>query len=118
VNLKRRFTVNCPDCQTKCRKYGKHRNGLTRYQCRRCEPTFTEERTTPLEGMYTPLDRADQVLSLLVEGCSINTIERVTGVHHGTILKLLVLVGDKCEKLMGRVIVNVPAKDVQCDEIC
>ena len=27
------------------------------------------------------------------------------------------LVGEKCEKLMGRLIVNVPVTDVQCDEI-
>jgi IS1 family transposase len=32
-------------------------------------------------------------------------------------MKLLVLAGEKCEKLMGRVIVNVPVKDVECDEI-
>jgi IS1 family transposase len=67
--------------------------------------------------MYTPLDKAEQILSLLVEGCSINTIERVTQVHHTTILKLLVLVGEKCNRLMGRMIVNVPVTDVQCDEI-
>jgi hypothetical protein len=30
---------------------------------------------------------------------------------------LLVLAGEKCEKLMGRLIVNVPVKDVQADEI-
>jgi hypothetical protein len=40
-------------------------------------------------------------------------VERVTGVHHGTILKLLVLAGEKCEKLMGRVIVNVPVWDMR-----
>jgi hypothetical protein len=67
--------------------------------------------------MYTPLDKAEQILKLLVEGCSVNTIERVTGVHHTTILKLLVLAGEKCAALMGRLIVNVPVKDVQCDEI-
>ena len=52
-----------------------------------------------------------------MEGCSINTIERVAEVHHTTILKLLVLVGEKCAKLMGRMVVNVPVTDVQCDEI-
>jgi hypothetical protein len=67
--------------------------------------------------MYTKVDGAEEVLKLLVEGCSINTIQRVTGVHHGTILKILAVAGEKCEKLMGRVIVNVPVTDVQCDEI-
>lgn len=37
--------------------------------------------------------------------------------NHDTILKLLVAAGEKCEKLMGRLIVNVPVKDVQCDEM-
>jgi hypothetical protein len=42
---------------------------------------------------------------------------RITGVDGNTITKALVLAGDRCEKLMGRLIVNVPVKDVQCDEI-
>ena len=32
-------------------------------------------------------------------------------------MKLLVLAGEKAEKLMGRLIVDVPVKDVQADEI-
>ncbi len=56
-------------------------------------------------------------LQLLIEGCSIGSTERISGLHRDTILKLLVLAGLKCEKLMGRLIVNVPVKDVQCDEM-
>jgi hypothetical protein len=32
-------------------------------------------------------------------------------------MKLLVAAGEKCETLMGRLIVNVPVRDVQADEI-
>jgi len=67
--------------------------------------------------MTTPQDKALLALRLLVEGCSIRAIERTTELHRDTILKLLVLTGEKCEKLMGRLIVNVPWRDVQCDEI-
>ena len=109
--------MTCHNCRIEAKKFGKHRNGLQRFRCAQCRKTFTESHETPLDGMYTPLDKAEQILGLLVEGCSINTIERVTGVHHGTILKLLVVAGEKCEKLMGRVIVNIPVRDVQCDEI-
>ena len=109
--------MTCPNCRSACRRFGKHRNGLARFQCRECKKTFTEPHADPLGGMYTQVARAEDVLKMLVEGCSINTIERVTGVHHGTILKILVLTGEKCEKLMGRLVVNVPVKDVQCDEI-
>ncbi|MGC9972253.1 MAG: IS1 family transposase [Bryobacteraceae bacterium] len=41
----------------------------------------------------------------------------MTGVHRDTILRLLVLAGERCEKLMGRLLVNVPVHDVECNEI-
>jgi IS1 family transposase len=67
--------------------------------------------------MYTGLEDADKVLSMLVEGCSVSSVKRLTGIHPKTILKLLVVAGERCEKVMGRLIVNVPVRDVQCDEI-
>jgi transposase-like protein/IS1 family transposase len=109
--------VTCHNCRTECRKFGKHRNGLRRYQCKQCHKTFTEPRQKPLEGMYTDLAAAEMVLRLLLEGNSVSTIERVTGVHHGTILKLLVLAGEKCERIMAAKIRNVEVRDVECDEV-
>jgi IS1 family transposase len=67
--------------------------------------------------MYTPLEKAVQVLHLLVEGCSVRSIERLTGVHRDTILRLLVVVGERCERLMTERVRNVQVRDVQCDEI-
>lgn len=40
-----------------------------------------------------------------------------TGVDINTHMKLLVRAGEKCERVMGRLIVNVPVKGVECDEI-
>jgi transposase-like protein/IS1 family transposase len=117
VNLKEIPAMTCSDCQTECKRKGKDRKGNQRYQCRQCKRTFTEPHSKPLGGMYTEVAKAEEVLKLLVEGCSVNTIERVTGVHHGTILKILVVAAEKCEKLMGRLIVNVPVRHVECDEI-
>jgi IS1 family transposase len=56
-------------------------------------------------------------LQLLVEGSSVRAIGRITGVHKTTVLNLLVLVGEGCERLMERRIRNVKVKDVQADEI-
>jgi IS1 family transposase len=44
-------------------------------------------------------------------------VERVTDVHHTTILKLLVLAGEKCERIMAAKIRNVEVRDVECDEL-
>jgi IS1 family transposase len=67
--------------------------------------------------MYLPIEKAEMVLRMLLEGNSVSSVERITEVHHTTILKLLVLAGEKCERIMGEKIRSVPVKDVQCDEL-
>lgn len=67
--------------------------------------------------MNLSMDKSLMCLNLLVEGCSVRSIERITGVHRDTILDLLVTVGAKCEKLMDERIHNLSVKDVQADEI-
>ena len=108
--------MTCHNCQSICNRFGKHRNGLQRYRCSQCRKTFTEDHTRPLAEMRLPVEKAISIVRLFVEGCSVRTIERVTEVHRDTIL-VLVLAGERCNKLMGRLIVNVPVKDVQLDEI-
>jgi IS1 family transposase len=56
-------------------------------------------------------------LRLLLEGNSIRSTERITDLDRNTIMKLLVLAGEKCERLLGDKIRNIPARDVQADEI-
>jgi transposase-like protein len=108
--------MTCHNCRIEAKRFGK-RNGLQRYRCAQCGKTYTEPHERPLDAMTTPIDKALLAMRLLVEGNSIRSIERITELHRDTILKLLVLIGEKCEKLMGRMIVNVPVTDVQCDEI-
>ncbi len=67
--------------------------------------------------MYLPIEKAELVLKLLVEGNSVSTVERITEVHHTTILKLLVLVGEKCERIIAEKVRNVEVRDVECDEV-
>lgn len=107
----------CHNCQLKARKFGKHRNGLQRFRCNPCRRTFTEEHERPLENMRLPIDKALLCLQLLLEGNSVRSTERITGVEKKTILSLLVLAGEKCERLLNEKIKNVPVQDVQADEI-
>jgi IS1 family transposase len=67
--------------------------------------------------MYLPVEKAEMVLRLLLEGNSVSSVERVTEVHHTTILKLLVQVGEKCERIMAEKVRNVEVRDVECDEV-
>jgi IS1 family transposase len=54
---------------------------------------------------------------MLVEGVSIRSIQRITGVEKKTILSLLVLAGEKCERLLDEKIRKAKVNDIQLDEI-
>ncbi len=66
---------------------------------------------------YLSFDKKVQVLNALVEGSSICSIARMTGVNKRTILRLLCEAGERAKEVMDREIVNVKAQFVQCDEI-
>jgi hypothetical protein len=70
-----------------------------------------------LEGSYLPQERIVLALRLLLEGNSLRSTQRITDIDINTLMKILVLAGEKCEKVMARLIVNVLVKDVQADEI-
>jgi IS1 family transposase len=57
------------------------------------------------------------VISALVEGCSVRSAVRMTGVSKGAVLRLLASVGKACQEYQDVTIRNVPAKRVQVDEI-
>ena len=57
------------------------------------------------------------ILGLLVEGNSINATCRITGAAKATVLRLLADVGTACTEYQNKVLVKLPCKRVQCDEI-
>ncbi len=107
--------MTCPNCHTGCRKFGK-RAHHQRYQCLQCRKVFTEGRSGVLNGMYLPVEKAEMILRMLLEGNSVSSVVRRTEVHQKTVLKLLVLAGEKAERIMAKNIVNVQVRDVECDE--
>lgn len=64
-----------------------------------------------------PIAKRVAVISALVEGCSVRSTSRLTGVAKGTILRLLADVGTACATFQDDAIRNVAAKRVQIDEI-
>ena len=57
------------------------------------------------------------MVAALVEGNSINSTVRMTGISKPTILKLVAELGRACRDHHDSAVRNVPAKRVQCDEI-
>src|SRR5579872_555887 len=110
--------MNCPSCQSESKRFGKHRNGLQRYRCLGCRKTFTEDHAPAFRiEDYLNDPRGVMAIQLLIEGCSIRTAERVTGLHRDAIMRLLVTLGERCEALLASLVRNVKVSDVQADEI-
>jgi transposase-like protein len=94
--------VTCPTCKIECKRHGRDRKGNQRYKCADCSKTFLGARKKDLGAMSLPFEKAELILSVLLEGNSVSSVVRLTGVHQKTILKLLVLAGEKCERIMAR----------------
>jgi transposase-like protein/IS1 family transposase len=107
----------CHNCKIEAKKSGKDRKGNQRYRCNQCKRRFQEQQERLLGNMYLPEDKTLLVLNLLLEGNSIRSIERITGVEKKTITRVLLHAGEHCEELMRRKIKGVAVKDVEADEI-
>ncbi len=62
-------------------------------------------------------ERKIQILKMLVEGMSIRSVERITGTHRDTIIRLMVRIGKGCEKLLEDNMKGFHSKYLQADEI-
>ena len=62
-------------------------------------------------------EKKEQVIRCLLEGSSIRSTERLTGVHRDTIMRLMVRAGDGSKKLMDEKLRNLHLQQIQMDEI-
>jgi IS1 family transposase len=62
-------------------------------------------------------EKKTMAVSLLCEGSSIRAIERITGIHRDTVMRLGVRVGQACAKIQDERFRNLPCRQLECDEI-
>ena len=108
----------CSTCQVPARRVGHDRHGRQRYRCPTCRRTFysPEDALRP-DGRRLSENDVILCLRLLLEGNSIRSTERLTGVEKKTIIRIVVQKGALCQQFMGRVAYKLAVEDVQCDEI-
>jgi IS1 family transposase/transposase-like protein len=109
--------MNCQACNATTKKFGKDRKGNQRYRCLTCKKISVESQPRLLGDMILDEAKAISVLQHLVEGCSVRTTSRIVDVHPRTILNLLSLAGERCERMMTERIKHLTVSDVQCDEL-
>lgn len=64
-----------------------------------------------------PSEKKVMAVSMLCEGSSIRSIERVTGVHRDTVMRLGARVGEACAKIQDEKMRNIQSAEIQIDEI-
>jgi IS1 family transposase/transposase-like protein len=98
-------------------KRGKDRNGNQRMKCLACGKYFVVEGARPLGDMRISMKQATIALGMLLEGMSISSVERITGLHGDTIGSLILTAGERCQNLLNTKVQGVEVKDVEADEI-
>ena len=63
------------------------------------------------------IEKQIMIASLLVEGNSIRSIERITGTHRDTIMRLGITLGEKAQDILDKKMKNLNCKNIQADEI-
>jgi transposase-like protein len=108
---------SCTSCGGRAIRWGKDGAGVQRFRCKACKATFATREARPLGRMLLSLEKATLCVSLLAEGSSIRSTERVTGVHRDTICRLLQVAGAKSEAVLSGLVRKLECKDIQCDEL-
>jgi IS1 family transposase/transposase-like protein len=99
------------------RKNGTDKHGNPRIRCCLCGKSWIVKGPRPLGDMRIEMQQAVMVLRMLIEGCSIRTIERLADVNRNTIMALLLLIGERCQRFLKARIRNVQTGDIQVDEL-
>lgn len=64
-----------------------------------------------------PKEKQVQVIAALAEGSSIRSVERMTGIHRDTVMRLGVKVGTACEQILSEKMNGLNSSRVEVDEI-
>src|SRR4030043_1830476 len=62
-------------------------------------------------------EKQEVAIAALVEGASIRSVERMTGVHRDSLMRLMVRIGQGCANLMDSYMQNLKCQNLQVDEI-
>jgi len=71
----------------------------------------------PCKAINLPDEKLYRILDCLSEGCSVRSTARLCDVTISTVLRVLRIAGEKCERILQEQIREVPVRDVQADEL-
>ncbi|MEY2831385.1 MAG: hypothetical protein RLZZ574_643 [Cyanobacteriota bacterium] len=77
------MNIKCPRCQSDNTRKDGHVNGKQRWECKDCGRIFRDSYST--KGYHPQIKQF--CLTMYLNGMGFRAIERVTGIHHTTIIQ-------------------------------
>jgi transposase-like protein len=97
-------------------KYGKNFDKPLFY-CRTCGKRFAATQKTPLFGAHLSTEQIHQIIHHAAEGTSVRATSRLLGINHITVNKVIVKVGEYCQKFYHEMMSSLHLTEVQLDEL-
>jgi transposase-like protein/IS1 family transposase len=111
--------MTCHNCRLEMVKagfFGKCR--VQRWKCQECAKRFSEPQQKPFGAdVRLPREKVCMILNCLVEGNSVRGTARLCDVEKRTVLNILTLAGEACERLFEKQVRNVRVHDLELDEV-
>jgi transposase-like protein/IS1 family transposase len=112
--------VTCIRCQHQtCKRFGHFgKRRIQRWCCTSCKATFSEPHPKlTRDMMLSKPESALRAIHCLLEGCSIRSTERLTGINRNTIMRLLIVAGYRSARVMDTTMRNLHPRYLEFDEI-
>jgi len=110
--------MTCHSCKIETVKAGRGRSNAQRWKCQQCGKRFSEQRKKPFGAdVRLPQEKVCMILNCLVEGNSVRGTARLCDVEKRTVLNILTLAREACERLFTESVRNVNVGQLQADEI-
>ncbi len=110
--------MTCHNCRSQMVKAGFYgTKKVQRWKCQQCGKRLSEPPTRPFNtDVRLPQDTVVRILHCLAEGCSVRSTARLCDVEKRTVLNILKIAGERCERFLEQTISNVPVRDLELDE--
>jgi transposase-like protein/IS1 family transposase len=111
--------MKCPFCGSENHKVHQrnHHACNTIYRCLGCNRCFSERRFSPYAGLKLAPEKIVSVLHSLCEGVTVRATERLVNVNRDTVLRLLVMAGERARNVLDRYVRDLRPRYVQADEL-
>jgi transposase-like protein/IS1 family transposase len=112
--------MTCTRCNhQECKRFGTYgKRKVQRWRCQACSTTFSEPHAKLTRDTFlSNPNAAERALHCLLEGCSIRSTERLTGLNRNTIMRLLIVAGERSARLMNTRLRGLRPRYLEIDEI-